>query len=263
MEKVFTIYSFQNNVNGKQYIGSTIVKPQVRYNQHIYNATHEECHQYHYPLYEAIRKYGIENFTFSIIEQSICTEQELREKEQQYIIQLNTLSPNGYNQTLDTIHPINAIESYQKMSQTKRDNANCVVEVDKDFNIIKQWNSIVDCAENTGLSEKLIAAVCRGEQKSTSGRIFCWINNNKIIIPEYKGFVYKGEKGTTQKQITNRKVAKINKDTNEILEIYDSIALASRENNCDRSSISKVCKGTRNIAGGYKWKYIDEVNNEK
>jgi hypothetical protein len=51
-------------------------------------------------------------------------------------------------------------------------------------------------------------------------------------------------------------VAKINKDTNEIIEIYDTIALAARENNCDNSAISKVCNGTRNSCGGFKWKYI-------
>lgn len=109
MENIFTIYMFTNKINDKKYVGSTIVKPKTRYNQHIYNATHENVHQYHYPLYEAMRKYGIDNFEFSIIEQLICTETELRQKEKEYIIKYNTLSPNGYNQTLDTKHPINSV----------------------------------------------------------------------------------------------------------------------------------------------------------
>lgn len=258
MENIFTIYMFINKINNKKYIGSTVVKPNIRYNQHIYNATHENVHQYHYPLYEAMRKYGIDNFDFSIIEQLVCTETELRQKEKEYIIKYNTLSPNGYNQTLETEHPINAIESYKKMSQTKRDNAKCVVEVDKDFNILNQWNSIVDCAEATQINEKLIAAVCRGEQKTTSGRTFCWIDkNNQIIIPKYNYKHYKGKPGTTQKQSTNRKVGKFDLKTDKLLKVYDSIALAARKNNCDNSAISKVCRGERKKAGGYKWKYLD------
>lgn len=78
-----------------------------------------------------------------------------------------------------------------------------------------------------------------------------------MIIPKYNRNSYKGKIGTTQKQITNRKVAKIDIETNEILMIYDSVALASRENNCDSSAITKVCKKKRQTCGGFKWKYIE------
>ena len=45
--------------------------------------------------------------------------------------------------------------------------------------------------------------------------------------------------------------------THEVLAIYDSIALASRENNCDSSGISKTCKGKRAYCGGFNWEYAD------
>ena len=251
-----TIYCFTNLINNKKYIGSTIQEPSVRYNQHLYNATHENTHQYDYPLYQAIRKYGLRNFTFKILYQIDCSEEKIREIEQQYIIKYNTLSPNGYNQTLDTKHPINNEEAYQKMSETKRENSKEVVEVDKNNNILQKWRSIIDCAEDTKLDERKIAAVCRGERKTTGNRIFYWIENNEIIIPEYKRDIYKGKKGTTQIQSSSRKVAKIN-ENNDILEIYDTIALAARENNCDPSGISKVCKNIRKKCGGFQWCYID------
>ena len=253
-----TIYCFTNLINNKKYIGSTIQEPNIRYNQHIYNATHENIHQYNYPLHQAIRKYGLENFIFDIIYQAECSEEEIREIEQQYIIKYNTLSPNGYNQTLDTKHPINNVLSYQKMSNTKRENAKEVCEVDNDNNILNKWRSIIDCAEDTKLDEKKIAAVCRGERKTTNGRIFYWLDENKnIIIPTYIRDEYKGKKGTTQIQSSSRKVAKINLQSNEIIKIYNTIALAARENNCDSSAISKVCRGLRNRCGGFGWKYID------
>ncbi len=61
------------------------------------------------------------------------------------------------------------------------------------------------------------------------------------------------------KKFINKKVAKINLLTGEILKIYDSVDLAVKELNCNCSSdeISKVCEGLRNHCCGYKWKYID------
>lgn len=252
------IYCFTNIINNKKYIGSTIKKPNIRYNQHIYNAFHENTHQYNYPLYQAIRKYGLDNFEFEVLLSKDCDEATIRKIEAEYIKKYNTLSPNGYNQTLDTDHPINNVEAYEKMKQTKRNQAKCVAEVDKENNILKIWNSIIECAEDLEISEKHIASCCRGERRSVANKKFYWIDENGIlIIPEYTGFQYKGEKGTTQKQVTNKKVAKIDLKTGEIIDIYDSIALASRENNCDSSAISKVCRGKRNKCAGYFWKYVD------
>ena len=259
MKRNCSIYCFTNLINGKQYIGSTIVEPNRRYNQHMYNATHENAHQYNYPLYEAIRKYGKENFDFKILYQEECEEEYIRQLEKDYILRFNTLSPNGYNQTDNTEHPINAIESYKKMSETKRNNAKRVAQIDNNNNIIKIFRSIVDCAEETHEDEKKIGSCCRGERKSTGGKFFAWLDeNNQLIIPEYKRDFYKGKIGTTQIQSSSRKVAKIDINTLQIIKTYDTIALASRENNCDASGISKVCTGKRKSCGGFKWEYIDE-----
>lgn len=81
--------------------------------------------------------------------------------------------------------------------------------------------------------------------------------NDELIIPEYHRDLYKGEKGTTQIQSKSRKIAKLDLKTGQIIETYPTIALAARENNCDSSAISKVCKKVRNQCGGFGWKYID------
>lgn len=250
------IYSFTNILNNKKYIGSTIKTPKQRYNEHIYNCFHENTHQYNYPLYQAIRKYGLENFIFETLLEKDCDEQEIREIEKNYILKLNTISPNGYNQTDETKHPINTIEAYAKMKNTKREKAKRVALVDNNYKIIQIWRSIVDCAENLHIGERHIAACCRGERHTVDNKIFLWLNNdNELIIPKFIGVQYKGKKGTTQHQITNKRVIKYDIITNEMLQIYDSIALAARENNCDASAIIKVCKGKRKKCGGYGWKY--------
>lgn len=51
-------------------------------------------------------------------------------------------------------------------------------------------------------------------------------------------------------------VAKIDKDTNKVIAIYETVAAAERENPKSKGHISDVCKGKRKTAGGYKWKYI-------
>ena len=44
----------------------------------------------------------------------------------------------------------------------------------------------------------------------------------------------------------------------ELDKIYDSIADASKELNIIFQNISKVCKGERNTAGGYHWRFLNE-----
>ena len=55
-------------------------------------------------------------------------------------------------------------------------------------------------------------------------------------------------------------VLKIDLNTKEIISEYSSISEATRENNMKTSSnIRAVCKGLRNHAGGYGWRYREEV----
>lgn len=263
-KKKCSVYCFRNRINNKLYIGSTINDPAKRFSQHLYTAQHEGSSKYYYPLYQAIRKYGIKNFDFFILHEEECSEKKIREIEADYIKKYNTVSPFGYNQTYDTQHPIHTKQVYKKVSQTKRNKAKRVVEIDTENNILQTFNSIVDCAEETGLDEKKIGSCCRGERKSTGGRFFMWLdNNNNLIIPQYDYKKYKGKEGTTQHQKTNKQVIKLDFETKEEIKVYDSIAQAARENECDPSGISKACRGKYSSCGGFKWKYKEKEEKEE
>ena len=89
------IYKITNLVNGKSYIGQS-VNIQKRFNAHKSVAFNPNDKNYNYPLYRAIRKYGIENFSFDVLEE--CDISELNNKEIYYISKYNTHGEFGYNQ---------------------------------------------------------------------------------------------------------------------------------------------------------------------
>lgn len=87
------IYMIVNTVNDKPYIGKT-VNINKRMNRHRYNARDgEKSH-----LYNAIRKYGEDNFVFLILEEAYSKE-ELNELEIYYIELYDTYRGFGYNQS--------------------------------------------------------------------------------------------------------------------------------------------------------------------
>ena len=89
------VYLIRNKLNGKGYVGKTIRELSSRYRQHITHAINGHSHSI---LYKAIRKYGIDNFSISILFES-NDENELGIKEIEFIRQLNTMTHNGYNST--------------------------------------------------------------------------------------------------------------------------------------------------------------------
>lgn len=88
------IYKITNLINGKSYIGQS-VNIHKRFIAHKSVAFNPNSKNYNYPLYRSIRKYGLDNFSFEIIEE--CKIEELDDKEIYYISKYQTHGPNGYN----------------------------------------------------------------------------------------------------------------------------------------------------------------------
>ena len=87
------IYKITNQTNGKIYIGQT-KNPSHRWSAHKCEAKRDKLQL---PIYHAFRKYGIESFSFEIIE--ICENLEkANEMEVKHITEYDSRNPdNGYN----------------------------------------------------------------------------------------------------------------------------------------------------------------------
>jgi group I intron endonuclease len=62
------IYKITNKINGKCYIGQS-QHIEKRWTDHKTASHNQNDKGYEYPLYRAFRKYGIDNFTFEIIQE--------------------------------------------------------------------------------------------------------------------------------------------------------------------------------------------------
>lgn len=85
------IYKIENKINGKVYIGQS-----VEIEKRLY--AHKKFYHKDSYIDNEINKLGVENFSFTIVEE--CQKEELDTREQFYIQQYNSLFPSGYNLTV-------------------------------------------------------------------------------------------------------------------------------------------------------------------
>ncbi len=117
------IYKITNLINQKSYIGQSIdIKRRWRDHRRCAK-TEDNC------LYRAIRKYGVDNFSFEVIKE--CSPKELDELERYYIKLYDTYY-NGYNSTLGG------------------DSAKC-------YSSPEQISGIINDLKNTSLTQQQIA----------------------------------------------------------------------------------------------------------
>jgi len=104
------VYKTTNKINGKFYIGITTKSLEIR----------KKAHQAHskvkgFAFYKAIRKYGWENFEWSIIDSSAQTEEELNQLEIEYI---DKLKPQ-YNMTKGGVGPLGLSFNHSQPTKDK------------------------------------------------------------------------------------------------------------------------------------------------
>lgn len=120
-----------------------------------------------------------------------------------------------------------------------------IIQCSMNGEIIRKFESITCAANETGLLRTRISAALIGSCKTAGGCIFVYedefpIKNLEDYLPRKKG----------------RRVAKVDKVTNEIIQCYDSIAEAGKDLGVSYKAIHKVVDKEDRSAYGYKWKSI-------
>ena len=292
------IYKITNQINNKSYIGKSkdIMR---RWRQHKTEPYNINADTYDVAFYRAIRKYGIENFQFEIIEQ--CPEDQLNEREKYWIEYYNTYMnhPNaqGYNMTRGGEY------TYSEP------------QYDYDY-ILELWNqgkthqeilNIVRCADGTliYILDTLQIPVCkrryRGNlykanpvnQYDLEGHFInsyssiseaarnlldkypaanvsniCYACNGKIISAYGYLWRYKNSQNTNNDlSKIEISIAKQKSTINQYdlegkyIATYPTIKDALLENHLSisQSAIANACNGSTKSSGGFMWRYYNDV----
>lgn len=172
------IYKITNLLNNKCYIGQTIKTAEQRWKEHQSHAFGSHPNDQNKTLYKAIRKYGLENFTFEVLQDNIETFEQLDKAEIYWIDYYNSFV-KGYNENFggQQYHKIlpnkEIIEDYYKTKSARktalkfgidhstvddilnqnnvprfsfREAAGKRIKISKD-DFEKEFNSVKDCAE--------------------------------------------------------------------------------------------------------------------
>lgn len=218
------IYKITNTTNGKCYIGqSRDIK--ARWAKHLsaYKSYPE------WELYRAFKKYGIAAFSFEVVEE--CTIEELNEREIYWIAQFDSFN-NGYNMTLGG-------------EACNGTNDKTVYQYDLSGNFIKEYKSVHEAARENNIQCTNICKVCHGERKTAGG--FGWSYEKYDSIQPIK-----------TKRLGDGTVLQFTKDGQFVAE-YPTAAEADRVTGINRTTIGLVCKGKGKTAGGFVWKYKNDV----
>lgn len=134
------IYVITNKINGKQYVGKTSLTIEQRFKEHLRQKGAKA--RKHYPLYNAMNKYGKENFIISVLEQ--CSEDESSDREKFWIEKLDTYY-HGYNATFGgdgtvRVNREKVIETFLKCNNLAKTGRICHCKPDTVKNILDSYD---------------------------------------------------------------------------------------------------------------------------
>ena len=224
MKREYCVY-MHTAPNGKRYIGITCCQPRNRRWQNGYGYVTQPR------FYNAIKKYGWDNFEHTILEDDLTAE-EAGEKEQEYISQYQTTDKKyGYNIKVGGEVGYHLTEEH------------------------KEKISRANAGENNGMFGHHYTDEERKEMSESSvwrGRKHTAETRKKIseyLKAHPETFTHWGKEHPLAKAIMQ-----YDKDGNFVAR-YDTAVEASQKTGVARSGICCCAKGKAKTAGGYMWRY--------
>ena len=222
------IYKIQNLINGKIYIGQSI-HIKARFNAHKSEARNGNTR----PLYNAIRKYGVENFSFEVIEE--CSKEKLNEREIYWIKKYNSFH-NGYNLTLGGSEPYK-------------------VDIDLIYSLWDDGKSMKEIAEIANIGKTSVYNyLCDYKNYSVSE------SNRRGGILAYKTAIKNNNHYHYNNNCDDNLETKIIQYslTGEHIKDWYSQNQIERELGINSELIGRVLNGKQKQAGGFQWRRIGD-----
>ena len=207
------IYEITNDINNKSYVGKTEFSIEKRFREHCQDAFKDRSEKR--PLYAAMRKYGIEHFKVSLLEET-----SLPEEREIYWINQKQSYAKGYNATLGEdgkkyLDYDLVVDTYLRLTNivlTAKELSICPKTVSRILHLRK----ITVKTSSQVLVDKVSKPICQ------------YTKDGKFI----QSFVSSVEAG--------RAIGKVKNE---------------RKDRGAASHIAAVCRGDRKSAYGYIWKY--------
>ena len=262
--------------NGKIYIGQTKVSLKKRFKN---GAGYVGC-----PLIErAINKYGWENVITDILESNISDSEKANEQEKYYIALYDACNPEvGYNIAIGggIVNRANYEEIYNEWLNNLGVNAiarklgydrNTVAKALESYGVSKE-ERLNRTPQSISQASKIFdrLAIYQAWKSNPNFQLIreqfnCSEDTLRRVLDEY-GVSIKERRLAIKRRLdlspTGYNKKKINQyDLNDnFIQSFNSIADANRSlgKAPNASNIVLVCKGKRNQAYGFKWKYADE-----
>ena len=272
-----SIYKITNKINGKVYIGQS-KNPDRRWKEHCTKHT-----VYKSMIGEAIQKYGADNFCFEVLGWF----DDYNEKEKEFIIEYNSLAPNGYNIAIGGENPPVMLGEDNPFCKITEEIAKEIQQDLIDFKLEKR-----EIADKYGVTMDIIRHINDGDSWKDESLNYPLRPLDKEMKRDKIDAIIDALINTTktQKQIaeefgmartaitainngknwydpnidypirkTNRQkkpILQINIETNEVIHEYASIAEAAKAfGKTSNVMFSRALNGTNKTAYGFIWKY--------
>lgn len=220
-----SIYILLNMVNQKVYVGQTVQSLNKRLCRHKSNAN-LGCTE---PIYNAIRKYGWNNFKYYVVYQTQEVDdreiisKELDDKEKYYISYFNsTNNKYGYNILLGGAGRTGSINNSSSIE---------ILQFTIEGDFVKEWPSMHEVERQLGYSHKSISYFNYGNPRKSSYKGFLWIKKSQY----YDGIFDDYHPCCKAVSCYNIK--------GEFLQDFESQVEASKFYNINISQISNCCLG--------------------
>ena len=208
------IYQITNQVNGKIYIGKTERTIQERWKEHCRDYIKDRC--YNRPLYRAMRKYGLSNFTIELLEET-----DNPEEREIFWIEQKSSFKYGYNATMGG-------------DGKKYIDYDLIVAAYNNLGLLREVASVLKISEDTvrtALRQKGVKIKTAQEiNKEKRSKIVSMYSLQDEYIRSFSS-LHDAAQYMVENNLTGCKSSTI------------------------RTHISEVCQGKRKTAAKFKWKF--------